>query len=225
MEPHDGVAGLLSDPSVIRVVGWRTEVNATTAKVNEDQDEGGPLAQRGENVLGEEIRAHDAFHMGSDKGEPWQWWFLLFLLGSRMDPSLDEDAFDRVGSGVEAEFLEFPGNAAIPPQNVLLGHANGGAPQFLGQTWAAKRFERLTFVGLIGPSPIGGRLDDFHQIGDVVATGRAEADQFRRLLRRWCDPLCWHSILEDADLGFKQPGLGVVSGAENLGHHDQQEGK
>ena len=217
---HGRISSLLGDPGTIRIVGWRTDMDPAATEVDEDQDVGGPLTQRGDNVLAEKICRYNAFHVRCDEGHPVQRRLLFLFLRGWMNAGFGEDALDRGCTGVKAEFLEFTGNTAIPPQNVFFGHADGGVTQLLGQAWAAKELEGLALVGLIDPTPIGGGLDDLHQVADVVVAGSAETEKFRFFTRRRCDPLGRYPCLEDSDLCFEKPDLGVMPRAENLGHQD-----
>ncbi|MBZ0261728.1 MAG: hypothetical protein K8F90_14150 [Hyphomicrobiales bacterium] len=142
---------------------------------------------------------------------------------SRTAVRLVENALDRIGAGIKAELLQFPGDPLVAPEDIFRSDANDDVAQASRQARSTHGFEGASAARLGEPALVGRGPGYLHEPIDIVPAFRPDAQQFGFLGGRQDYPLRRNAGPQNMDLGLEQPHLCVVPGSEKLGQGDQKE--
>ena len=117
--PHQSVAGQLRHPCRVRGKGRCAAEYAAAAEMNEHQHIGRSWPTKREHGLREEVAGDHGFHMRADERGPGQGGLLIALFRAWVDARIVQDAFDRIGTGINPELLQLARNALVAPKKVF----------------------------------------------------------------------------------------------------------
>lgn len=200
-EPHLDVASLLLHPGFVRVIGRGTNEDLSTAQVYEEQAISGPLAQRREDVLGEEVGGDEGVHVQPKELAPGRLDFeFAATAGRREQTGVTQDPADCRAPDREMQLLQLAGHAAVAPAEVLSGKADDEPPANGADARSPDGSGLAADFLLAQPAAVGLARDDTEDIVDVVTELAADAEQGGAVLRLEDDVLARRLAAQDGDL-------------------------
>ena len=219
--PHRGIPCLLHYPSGIRMIGARTAIDFSATQMNEYENIGVAYPAERENSFRKEIARHNAFNMSVDKGRPGNRRSLSSFLGIGKVALPFKDVSDGGCSDTDTQLFEFSKDATVSPAEILPGESQNQIARGLGNSRSSGPLARSLISGLPKPSTIGLRLDDLHDVSDVVVHHCTQPEEFRLLFGSGDDAAGIDPISQHSHLGLENAELGVVPWPEVLGNEHQ----
>ena len=221
LHPHRRVARLLHDPVPMGRVGRRAGVDLASAEMDEDQNVGMEHASKGVDLLREKVARDDGINIRMHEGRPLHRRVFDRLVRPRAESAVGENLPGCGRSDTAPELLELSDDTAVSPEDVLPREPNHQLTCGLGDSRPTRAPERNFIPRLPKPSTVGLRLDDLHDVSDVVIHHRTQSQEFRLLFGRRHDSAGIDPISQHSYLGLENAELGVVPWPEVLGDEHQ----